>query len=133
MRLLNTKTGRFEEFVDLKDAPPYAILSHTWDKEGEQSYEDVVKIQELFGLAAHQSSEPVPPRAQTAPPKNDASGGSVSSGTSISTEDRQDTTRGSWFRRIRAPIFSKSSLSLTNSRRKKYGRSVRKMLFLFKI
>jgi hypothetical protein len=28
MRLINTRTFEFEEFV--QDVPPYAILSHTW-------------------------------------------------------------------------------------------------------
>jgi hypothetical protein len=38
MRLINTSTGAFEEFVG-KNIPKYAILSHTWDKE-EVSYQD---------------------------------------------------------------------------------------------
>ncbi|KAI0364803.1 HET-domain-containing protein, partial [Pilatotrama ljubarskyi] len=45
MRLLNTFTGRFE----LHDDPTkvrYAILSHTWSKDGEQSYQDVLALQE---------------------------------------------------------------------------------------
>ena len=53
MRMINTETGHFEEFVDLSTAPPYAILSHTWNQPpiGEQSYQDVVKIQERCGVA----------------------------------------------------------------------------------
>ena len=62
MRLIDTKTGKFAEFTDSSTAPLYAILSHTWDKEhGEQSYQDVVRIQEKYGLAAHQSSNPPAP------------------------------------------------------------------------
>ena len=52
MRLINTETGKFEEFVDSSMAPLYAILSHTWEKPPgrEQSYQDVVKIQQKYGL-----------------------------------------------------------------------------------
>ena len=56
MRLLNTDTGRFEE----KDPANvnYAILSHTWDKEGkgEQTYQEVRDIQEM--LDKHGCSQP---------------------------------------------------------------------------
>ncbi|KAI0775128.1 HET-domain-containing protein [Trametes elegans] len=45
MRLLDTRTGRFL-WVDDPTAVRYAILSHTWSPEGEQSYQDVLKIQE---------------------------------------------------------------------------------------
>ncbi|PIL25332.1 hypothetical protein GSI_13221 [Ganoderma sinense ZZ0214-1] len=48
MRLINTRTGEFEEFVDQANIPPYAILSHTWDPTGEQTYQEVVKIQEKY-------------------------------------------------------------------------------------
>ena len=52
MRLIDTQTGKFVEFFDLEKIPPYAILSHTWDPAptGEQSYQDVVKIQEKYNL-----------------------------------------------------------------------------------
>jgi hypothetical protein len=40
MRLLNSHTLKFEVFEDDRQAPPYAIFSHTWGKE-ELSYEDV--------------------------------------------------------------------------------------------
>ncbi|KAK8083534.1 HET-domain-containing protein [Apiospora saccharicola] len=33
MRLLNTSTLRLETFTDERSAPPYVILSHTWEKE----------------------------------------------------------------------------------------------------
>ena len=47
MRLLDTKTG---QFVDRKpDTDIYAILSHTWVPEGEQSYEDLQAIQRDYG------------------------------------------------------------------------------------
>jgi hypothetical protein len=35
MRLLNTHTHRFEEFLNIH-IPPYAILSHTWDPDGRE-------------------------------------------------------------------------------------------------
>ena len=53
MRLIDTKTGKFVDFVDSSTAPLYAILSHTWARapKREQSYQEVVKIQEKFGLS----------------------------------------------------------------------------------
>ena len=48
MRLLDTKTGQFIE-KDPKDPKlKYAILSHTWDKEGEQTYPQFKEIQERY-------------------------------------------------------------------------------------
>lgn len=44
MRLLNTETGQFRFALTHFDVP-YAILSHTWDPEGEQSFQDVRQIQ----------------------------------------------------------------------------------------
>ena len=44
MRLLDTRTLRFVEVSDPK-AVPYAILSHTWDLLGEQSFQTVSDIQ----------------------------------------------------------------------------------------
>ena len=48
MRLLDTSTGRFVE-KDPEDTE-YAILSHTWDKEGEQTYKQLRKIQKRYGI-----------------------------------------------------------------------------------
>jgi hypothetical protein len=42
MRLLNAETRELEEFLDEKNVPDYAILSHTWGRPG-----DEVKLQEL--------------------------------------------------------------------------------------
>jgi len=39
MRLINTNTGAFEEFIGT-NIPPYAILSHTWEEE-EVSFRDM--------------------------------------------------------------------------------------------
>ncbi|KAI1785586.1 hypothetical protein LXA43DRAFT_1115036 [Ganoderma leucocontextum] len=44
MRLINTETGQFKDVVSA-DIVKYAILSHTWDAKGEQSYQEVRKIQ----------------------------------------------------------------------------------------
>ena len=49
MRLINTETGAFEEFFDLETTPPYAILSHTWDRK-EQTYQEVLKIQQQYSF-----------------------------------------------------------------------------------
>ncbi|KAI0708586.1 hypothetical protein C8Q76DRAFT_799832 [Earliella scabrosa] len=45
IRVLDTSNGKF---VELKDSDPfeYAILSHTWDPAGEQTYQDVRRIQD---------------------------------------------------------------------------------------
>mgnify|MGYP001940481588 CR=1 FL=1 len=40
MRLINTHTGLFEEFIG-RQIPKYAILSHTWEEE-EVSYQDYI-------------------------------------------------------------------------------------------
>ncbi|KAJ8462138.1 hypothetical protein ONZ51_g11093 [Trametes cubensis] len=44
MRFLDTRTGRFRSVRD-PDARRYAILSHTWNRAGEQSYQGIVAIQ----------------------------------------------------------------------------------------
>lgn len=41
MRLINTATGLFEEFIT-RNVPKYAILSHTWEEE-EVSFSDMQK------------------------------------------------------------------------------------------
>lgn len=47
MRLLETDTGQFAEFDDLTDLR-YAILSHTWDPNGEQTYRELRKLHKNF-------------------------------------------------------------------------------------
>ena len=49
MRFLDTTTGRFID-GDPRHAEYgyYAILSHTWDRNGEQSFQDLNKIQERY-------------------------------------------------------------------------------------
>ena len=64
MRVLDTETGQFveidpeatDEDGDPK-TPVYAILSHTWDEKGEQTYEELKKIQGRYKLT---SRIPVP-------------------------------------------------------------------------
>ena len=46
MRLLDTTTGEFRWINSPLDTP-YAILSHTWVKDGEQSYQDILAIQKF--------------------------------------------------------------------------------------
>ncbi len=41
MRLINTKTRVFEEFMG-RNVPAYAILSHTWEEQ-EVSYDDYIQ------------------------------------------------------------------------------------------
>ena len=55
MRLLGTNTGHFVE----KDPKftKYAILSHTWDKAGEQTYKELRKIQKRYGIVLSVLSE----------------------------------------------------------------------------
>ncbi|KAI0706288.1 heterokaryon incompatibility protein-domain-containing protein [Cerioporus squamosus] len=47
MRLLNTRTFEFESFDGPQSAPDYAILSHVWFPNGEQSYHDVCDVVQL--------------------------------------------------------------------------------------
>ena len=58
MRLLDTETGQFVEKDPEDRKTVYAILSHMWDKEGEQTYyKELKKIQRRYaaGLQAQQS------------------------------------------------------------------------------
>jgi len=41
MRLINCETFQLEEFTE-ELLPSYAILSHTWESEGEITYQDLV-------------------------------------------------------------------------------------------
>ena len=41
MRLINVHTYALEEFPGVDSVPPYAILSHTWAKTGEVTYQDI--------------------------------------------------------------------------------------------
>jgi hypothetical protein len=47
MRLLKVKTRKLELFLDDRQLPPYAILSHTWEKE-EIEFEDIQSDPELL-------------------------------------------------------------------------------------
>lgn len=72
MRLIDTHTGDFRLVADHLQVP-YAILSHTWSPEGEQSYRDVLNIQVsfwkrntlktlIFGTRCHRFNEWYPER-----------------------------------------------------------------------
>ncbi|KAI9058581.1 HET-domain-containing protein [Trametes sanguinea] len=52
MRILDTRTGHFR-WIDDPERTPYAILSHTWDPEGEQSYQDLLKLQTIAPAPSH--------------------------------------------------------------------------------
>ena len=49
MRLMNTLTGKLKDFRP-DDAPPYAILSHTWG-DNEQSFQDVQNVTVALSLS----------------------------------------------------------------------------------
>ncbi|TBU53257.1 hypothetical protein BD310DRAFT_164073 [Dichomitus squalens] len=70
MRLLNTYTGEFRDFPNHSEIPLYAILSHTWDPNGEQSYQDVRRIQDTYKISAasRQISSPSPAATPPAVP-----------------------------------------------------------------
>ena len=46
MHLLNAQSLALESFLDESKRPDYAILSHTWDTGGEQTYEQLKKVQQ---------------------------------------------------------------------------------------
>ena len=48
MRLMDTHTGRFVEKDPRKKEFKYAILSHTWDAEGEQTHQKLQRIQKRY-------------------------------------------------------------------------------------
>ncbi|OAQ60556.1 HET protein [Pochonia chlamydosporia 170] len=52
MRLINTRTGLFEEFIG-RNIPPYAILSHTWDDE-EVSFQDMTSNPSCMSMKGFQ-------------------------------------------------------------------------------
>ena len=56
MRLLDTHTGQFVEKDPENEETVYAILSHTWDGNGEQTYEELRDIQRRYAppLQTHQ-------------------------------------------------------------------------------
>ncbi|PIL23332.1 hypothetical protein GSI_14643 [Ganoderma sinense ZZ0214-1] len=50
MRALHTITGKFVEIDPRDPNTKYAILSHTWDSEGEQTYQELWEIQNRYAL-----------------------------------------------------------------------------------
>ncbi|KAF5340124.1 hypothetical protein D9758_013180 [Tetrapyrgos nigripes] len=61
MRLLNTKTLKLEEFY--ADIPPYAILSHTWEKE-EVTFQDIRNLKVAKRKAGYAKIQNVCARAR---------------------------------------------------------------------
>ncbi len=49
MRVLDTETGQFANINQEDKETKYTILSHVWDKEGEQTYEQLGSIQRCYG------------------------------------------------------------------------------------
>nr|VWP01655.1 Alcohol oxidase [Ganoderma boninense] len=58
MRLIDTHTGQFIEKDPEDSKTLYAILSHTWDQEGEQPYEELRSIQRRYPPNPHQAAHP---------------------------------------------------------------------------
>ena len=56
MRLINTKTRVLEEFIG-RNIPKYAILSHTWEEEGEVTYQDVMTNPDYALMKGHEKIE----------------------------------------------------------------------------
>ena len=48
MRLLDTHSGQFVDRDPKDKQTVYAILSHTWDRTGEQTFGELQKIQERY-------------------------------------------------------------------------------------
>ena len=59
MRLLHTLTGIFRWEED-PETVEYAILSHVWAKDGEESYQDLLRLQDETRLERAYSTEPLP-------------------------------------------------------------------------
>ncbi|PIL28756.1 hypothetical protein GSI_08800 [Ganoderma sinense ZZ0214-1] len=60
MRLLDTETGQFVDKDPEDGKTVYAILSHTWDEDGEQTYEQLKEIQQRY----HSGSESQTPQSR---------------------------------------------------------------------
>ena len=63
MRVIHTRTGQFVNVPDFRKVR-YAILSHTWDPGGKQTYQELCRIQESYGPDGHpwprvESSAPI--------------------------------------------------------------------------
>ncbi|KAH9855752.1 hypothetical protein C2E23DRAFT_882548 [Lenzites betulinus] len=60
MRLLNTRSGEFK-WVDKPEHVTYAILSHVWSPDGEQSYAELLQLQALVHAERAQQPVSAPP------------------------------------------------------------------------
>ena len=121
MRLLDTKTGQFVDKDPENEETVYAILSHTWDSNGEQKYEELRTIQRRYApeFRAPQSRPSFPDGGASSPERDPG----VSSPTTILQYTRSQSlfARGvarlkTWLRyrsdRI-APNSSSGSPSIT--------------------
>ena len=66
MRLLDTYTGKFVEKDPRNEDFKYAILSHTWDTDGEQTYQELKRIQEWYAANINKSEKMSVRRADVA-------------------------------------------------------------------
>ena len=57
MRILDTHTGQFKDIDPNNGGIKYAILSHTWDRTGEQTYRKLRKIQKRYAPDDDSSSD----------------------------------------------------------------------------
>ena len=55
MRLLDTHSGQFVDSDPKYKKTVYAILSHTWDPRGEQTFEE---LRAILAYSSHSSDEP---------------------------------------------------------------------------
>ncbi|KAM5546187.1 hypothetical protein V8D89_000313 [Ganoderma adspersum] len=62
MRLLDTNTGQFVEKDPEKTR--YAVLSHTWDDKGEQTYEELKRIQRRYAPVSQTPLHSLPVRSE---------------------------------------------------------------------
>lgn len=69
MRLLDTHTGQFVEKDPDDEKTVYAILSHTWDKDGEQTYEQLRNIQRRYPSPV-QDGRPGGPKGDSSSSRN---------------------------------------------------------------
>ena len=71
MRLLNVWSGQFVEKDPRDLETKYAILSHTWDSDGEQTYQELMEIQKRYPPEYQLVQSPYDARVQSDPPSPD--------------------------------------------------------------
>ena len=68
MRLLNVWSGQFVEKDPRDPETKYAILSHTWDSDGEQTYQELTEIQKRYPPEDQLAQSPDDVRVESGPP-----------------------------------------------------------------